>query len=38
MHGRIPRLVLAAPLAAALAVTLTASGPVPSGPGAGTPA
>ncbi|MDP2390856.1 MAG: hypothetical protein Q8N52_11065, partial [Acidobacteriota bacterium] len=38
MHGRIPRLVLAAPLAAALAVTLTASGPVPSGPGADTPA
>ena len=29
MHGRIPRLVLAAPLAAALAVTLTASGGVP---------
>ncbi|MDP3718537.1 MAG: type IV pilus secretin PilQ [Acidobacteriota bacterium] len=38
MHGRIPRLVLAAPLAAALAVTLTASGPVPRGPGADTPA
>ena len=38
MHGRIPRLVLAAPLAAALAVTLTASGPVPSGTGADTPA
>ncbi len=39
MHGRIPRLVLAAPLAAALAVTLTASGPVSrSGIGADTPA
>jgi len=39
MHGRIPRLVLAAPLAAALAVTLTASGPVSrSGTGADTPA
>ncbi len=38
MHGRIPRLVLAAPLAAALAVTLTASGPVHSGTGADTPA
>ncbi len=38
MHGRIPRLVLAAPLAAALAVTLTASGPVSrSGIGADTP-
>ncbi len=39
MHGRIPRLVLAAPLAAALAVTLTASGPIShSGTGADTPA
>jgi type IV pilus secretin PilQ/predicted competence protein len=39
MHGRIPRLVLAAPLAAALAVTLTASGPAPStGTGADSPA
>ncbi len=39
MHGRIPRLVLAAPLAAALAVTLTASGPVSRvGAGADTPA
>ena len=31
MHGRIPRLVLAAPLVAALAVTLTASGTAPRG-------
>ena len=39
MHGRIPRLVLAAPLVAALAVTLTASGPVSHrGTGADTPA
>jgi len=39
MHGRIPRLVLAAPLVAALAVTLTASGTVsPSGAVADTPA
>ena len=38
MHGRIPRLVLAAPLAAALAVTLTASGPVPRSGAADTPA
>jgi len=39
MHGRIPRLVLAAPLAAALVVTLTASGPGPlAGAGADTPA
>jgi type IV pilus secretin PilQ/predicted competence protein len=37
MHGRIPRLVLAAPLVAALAVTLTASGPV-SLAGTDTPA
>ena len=39
MHGRIPRLVLAAPMAAALAVTLAASGTIPSGgTGAETPA
>ena len=39
MHGRIPRLVLVAPLVAALAVTLTASGPVSrSDAGADTPA
>ncbi len=38
MHGRIPRLVLAAPLVAALAVTLTASGTVPPGAVADTPA
>jgi len=39
MHGRIPRLVLTAPLAAALVVTLTASGPGPlAGAGADTPA
>jgi len=39
MLGRIPRLVLAAPLAAVLAVTLTASGPVSrSGTGADSPA
>ena len=39
MHGRIPRLVLAAPVAAALVVTLTASGSVPHhGTGADSPA
>lgn len=38
MHGRIPRLVLAAPLVAALAVTLTASGTAPRGADADTPA
>jgi len=39
MHGRIPRLVLVAPLVAALAVTLTASGAVSrSDAGADTPA
>jgi len=39
MHGRIPRLVLAAPLAAALVATLAASGPGPrAGAGADTPA
>jgi type IV pilus secretin PilQ/predicted competence protein len=39
MHGRIPRLVLVAPLVAALAVTLTASGAVSrSEAGADTPA
>ena len=39
MHGRIPRLVLVAPLVAALAVTLAARAPVsPSEAGADTPA
>ena len=39
MHGRIPRLVMAASLIAALAVTLTASGPVSrTETGADTPA
>jgi len=39
MHGRIPRLVMAASLVAALAVTLTASGPVSrTETGADTPA
>ncbi len=39
MHGRIPRLVLVAPLVAALAVTLAARGPVSrSEAGADTPA